>query len=308
MRTSSSFFRWIALLFLSCSAIWAQATAGLAGISGTVRDSSGSVIPEADVTVSNPQKGITRDLKSNDAGLFNVPGLQPATGYVVTVKKQGFANYESRDILLEVGQNLSVSAVLQPASSTQTVEVSGEAPQVDVNKQGVSQVVNQAQIDNLPINGRRVDSFVLLSPGATNDGTFGLVSFRGIAGGNSFLTDGNDTTDQFYNENAGRTRISSQISQDAVQEFQVLTDGYSAEFGRAVGGVINTVTRSGGNDFHGTAYGFFRTRTLNATDRYATYNPPEVRYQSGASLSRPIIKNKLFFFGDVEANRIIFAR
>ena len=94
-----------------------------------------------------------------------------------------------------------------------------------------------AQIDNLPINGRRVDSFVLLTPGVTNDGTFGLVSFRGIAGGNSFLTDGNDTTNTFYNENAGRTRISSQISQDAVQEFQVLTNGYSAEFGRASGGV-----------------------------------------------------------------------
>ena len=104
---------------------------------------------------------------------------------------------------------------------------------MDSSRTDVSQVVNSNQIVNLPINGRRVDSFVLLAPAVVPDGTFGLVSFRGTAGGNAFLTDGNDTTNAFYNENAGRTRISSQISQDAVQEFQVLSNGYSAEFGRA---------------------------------------------------------------------------
>ena len=109
------------------------------------------------------------------------------------------------------------------------------------------------------------------------DGTFGLVSFRGIAGGNSFLTDGNDTTEQYYNENAGRTRISSQISQDAVQEFQVVSNNYSAEFGRAMGGVVNTVTRSGSNDFHGTGYWFFRNQDFNAKDTFATINPHENR-------------------------------
>ena len=129
---------------------------------------------------------------------------------------------------------------------------------------------------------------MLLTPGVVPDGTFGLVSFRGIAGGNAYLTDGNDTTQGYYNENAGRTRISANISQDSVQEFQVLTNGYSAEFGRASGGVINTVTRSGGNDVHGTAYWFFRNRSLNARDRYATLNPPESRHQTGASIGGPI--------------------
>jgi hypothetical protein len=167
----------------------------------------------------------------------------------------------------------------------------------------VSQVVTTAQIDNLPINGRRVDSFVLLTPGVTNDGQFGLVSFRGVAGGNTFLTDGNDTTNQFYNENAGRTRITAQISQDAVQEFQVLSNGYSAEYGRAIGGVINTVTRSGSNELHGTAYWFFRNRSLNARDRYASYNPPEYRHQTGASLGGPIKKDKLFYFVNTEFTR-----
>jgi outer membrane receptor protein involved in Fe transport len=290
-------FRALVVSALLAGGLFAQATAGQAGIRGTVRDASGATIPGASVTITNPQRGITRQLVSNEAGLFNVPDLTPTTGYVVAVSKEGFAKYEAQGIELQVGQIQEISAVLQVSSSTQQVEVTSAVPLVDVNQQGVSQVVNQAQIDQLPINGRRVDTFVLLTPGVTNDATFGLVSFRGIAGGNAFLTDGNDTTNQFYNENAGRTRISSQISQDAVQEFQVLTDGYSAEYGRAVGGVVNTVTRSGSNDFHGTAYGFFRNKSLNAVDRYAAgYNPPEVRDQDGASLGGPIFKNKLFFF------------
>ncbi len=130
-----------------------------------------------------------------------------------------------------------------------------------------------------------------------------MISFRGISSGNAFLTDGNYTTNSFYMENAGRTRISTQISQDAVQEFQVLSDGYSAEFGRAMGGIINTVTRSGSNAYHGTAYEFFRNRSLNAPDRYAPYtvrNPPEWRHQAGGSLGGPIKKDKLFFFSNFE--------
>ena len=112
-------------------------------------------------------------------------------------------------------------------------------------------------------------------------------AFRGNPGGNSFLTDGNDTTNAFYDENAGRTRTYN-ISQDAVQEFQVVSSNFLAEFGRASGGVVNTVTRSGGNDLHGTAYWFFRNRSLNATDVTAHgINPPEWRHQAGASVGDP---------------------
>src|SRR5205823_8052580 len=171
-----------------------------------------------------------------------------------------------------------------------------EAPMVEDTKTGVSATVEKAQIDGLPINGRRVDTFVLLTPAVTNDGEFGLVSFRGIAAGNSFLTDGNDTTNSFYNENAGRTRISTQISQDAVQEFQVLSNGFSAEFVRALGGVINTVTRSGTNSIHGTGYGFYRSSTLEALDRYANgLRTPEHRDTVGFSVGGPIKKDKLFY-------------
>src|SRR5207244_4247117 len=123
------------------------------------------------------------------------------------------------------------------------------------------------------------------------------------AGGNVFLTDGNDTSNQFFHENAGRTRISTQISQDAVQEFQVLSSGYSAEYGRASGGIINTVTRSGGNDSYGTAYLFFRNRSLNARDPYSSINPSEKCYQTGASIGGKLVKDRLFYFVNVEAHR-----
>jgi len=169
----------------------------------------------------------------------------------------------------------------------------------------VSQVVDNAMINNLPINGRRVDQFVLLAPAVTKDADFGLVTFRGLAGGNNFLVDGNDTTNQYYNENAGRTRLGSQLSQDAVQEFQVLTSSYSAEFGRASGGVVNTITKSGTNNIHGTAFWFFRNRTMDAIDRFSLvngspFNPPEVRHQYGGTIGGPIKKDKLFLFFDAE--------
>src|SRR5438046_9235490 len=125
--------------------------------------------------------------------------------------------------------------------------------------------------------------------------------------GNAFLTDGNDTTNSYYNEAAGRTRISTQISQDAVQEFQVLSDGFSAEFGRAMGGVVNTVTRSGSNDVHGTGYWFFRNRSLNAADRYANgLNLPEWRHQAGGSVGGPIKKDKVFYFANFEVVKRTF--
>jgi hypothetical protein len=150
------------------------------------------------------------------------------------VSLQGFKTWEAKDFDVQVGQTVDFKVVLEVAGATAEVSVTADAPLVDSSKSGVAEVVSQDQIDNLPINGRRADSFVLLTPAVVPDGTFGLVSFRGIAMGNAFLTDGNDTTNSYYNEAAGRTRISTQISQDAVQEFQVLSDGFSAEFGRAM--------------------------------------------------------------------------
>ncbi len=289
---------------LSClSTIFLWAQAGNGGITGTVRDASGSPVPNAAVVVENADKGIKRELQTTGAGIFNAPSLVPASGYTVHINASGFAKYEATNITVEVGANVDLAIALQVASTSTTVEVTSTAEKVDDTKSGTTDLVDQLQIDNLPINGRRADTFALLTPGVTRDGTFGLVSFHGISAGNAFMTDGNYTTDSFYSENAGRTRISTQISQDAVQEFQVLSDGYSAEFGRAMGGIINTVTRSGTNEYHGTAYEYFRNRTLDARDRYATFNPKEWRHQAGATLGGPIKKDKLYFFTNFELVR-----
>jgi hypothetical protein len=298
--------RFLIALLLGGYAASAQSTAGVGAISGLVRDASGSVVPNAKVVVSNPSLGLTRTLSTNDAGIFTAGALPPARGYQITVTSQGFNQWELRDADLAVGQNLNLAIALAVATATTTVDVTAEAPIIESTRTDVSSVITQKQIEELPINGRRVDSFALLAPGVSADGTFGLLSFRGVAGGNAFLVDGNDTTEQFYNENAGRTRIASQLSQDAVQEFQVLSSNFAAEYGKAMGGVINTVTKSGTNDLHGTAFWFFRNRTLNARDRYATVNPPEYRHQTGGTLGGKIIKDKLFYFLSTEIQRRSF--
>src|SRR5262245_26601614 len=293
----------VAIVISLGTTVYSQSTAGLAGISGVVRDATGAVVPNAKVVVSNESKGVVRNVTTNEVGLFTAPALTPARGYSVKASASGFTEYEAQGLELLVGQNLNLNVELAISASATQVDVTVAAPLVEDTKTDVSEVIGTQQIQELPINGRRVDSFVLLTPAVSNDGTFGLLTFRGVAGGNSFLVDGNDTTEQFYNENAGRTRIASQLAQDAVQEFQVVSSNPTAEYGRPHGGVVNTVTRSGGNSLHGTAYWFFRNRTLNARDRYAAFNPPEVRHQAGASIGGPIKSDKLFYFFNTEISR-----
>ncbi len=288
-------------LFVMSGPMFGQAAS--ASINGTVLDATGGAVPAAAVTVTNPSLGIERKLETNAAGIFTAPDLAPARGYTVQVAKTGFATYQVNAFDLVVGQAVTINVSLTVAATGTQVNVTGDAPIVEATKTDVSGVVTQDQIDNLPINGRRVDAFVLLQPGVTNDAAFGLLTFRGNAGGNTFLTDGIDTTNTFYDENAGRTR-SYNIAQDAVQEFQVVTSNFLPEYGRASGGIVNTITRSGTNSIHGTAYWFFRNRTLNATDPTAQgVNPPEWRHQAGLSVGGPIKKDKLFYFFNGELQR-----
>ncbi|HZS53605.1 MAG TPA: TonB-dependent receptor [Bryobacteraceae bacterium] len=293
--------RMLGLSCLAASLVFGQAAT--ASIEGTVLDPSGTIVPEADVTVANNALGLERQLKTSGAGIFTATALPPSPGYTVTVTKAGFAKYTVNSFDLAIGQSLSLHVTLNIASTGTQVNVVAEAPIVETSKTDVSGVVSTHEIENLPINGRRVDAFVLLQPGVTNDASFGLLTFRGTAGGNTFLTDGIDTTNNFYDENAGRTR-SYNISQDAIQEFQVVTSNYLPEYGNAMGGVVNTITRSGTNSIHGTAYWFFRNRTLDATDPTALgVNPPEWRHQAGLSVGGPIKKDKLFYFFNGELQR-----
>jgi hypothetical protein len=293
-----------AVLFsFAAGASWAQSAAGVAGISGVVHDASGASVPGAKVVISNNAQGEVRSITTNGSGLFSAPALIPGAGYNVNVTAAGFAGWEVKDIDLRVGQDLTLTVNMSISQSATQVEVTGAAPLVDSSKTDVSQVVGTNDIMNLPINGRRVDAFVLNTPGVTNDATFGLLTFRGVAGNNSFLLDGNDNTEQFYDENAGRTRIQSQISADAVQEFEVVSANFSAEYGRAMGGVVNTVTKSGANALHGSAFYFLRSTGFDAHDPYSAFNPTEHRIQTGGTVGGAIIKNKLFYFLSTDITR-----
>ena len=286
-----------------CSAVSGQQLGANGSIHGVVRDPAGAVVPGAEVMIENASNSVKRTVHTDQDGVFTVPALPPAAGYSATVNKAGFAPSELAGITVLVGEDTNVAINLKIAGTRTKIAVEEAAPVASLTKVNVSQVIENSQIMDLPINGRRVDTYVLLTPAVVPDGVQGLVSFRGMAGGNAFLTDGNDTSNQFFSENAGRTRISTQISQDAVQEFQSLASGYSAEYGRASGGIINTITRSGSNDTHGTVYAYFRNRTLNARDPHSTINPPEKRLQTGASLGGNIVKDRLFYFFNTEIHR-----
>jgi Carboxypeptidase regulatory-like domain len=291
----------VCAIFASVAA--AQPLAGTGSISGTVRDATGAVVVGATVEVVNAERGFRRSATTDTRGEFAIIALEPASRYTLNVSKAGFTIQEKGEIEVLVGEVSTVDLTLQITPTQTKISVDAAAIVVDQSKTEISQVVRNSQILNLPINGRRVDTYALLTPAVVPDGSLGLVSFRGIAGGNSFLTDGNDTSNQYFDENAGRTRIFTQISQDAVQEFQVLSSGYSAAYGRAAGGIINTVTRSGSNTLNGTVYWFFRNRGLNARDPYGAINPPERRHQAGASIGGPIAKDKLFYFFNTEVHR-----
>jgi hypothetical protein len=290
------------LLFLPVS-VFAQAAGGVAGISGTVHDATGAAVPNAKIVISSASQGQIRSLTSNGSGVFAAPALIPGSGYQVTITATGFAPYDVKDIDLQVGQNLDLNVRLQVGAATTQIEVSAAAPLIDDTKSDVSQVVGTREIMELPINGRRVDSFVLNTVGVTNDATFGLLTFRGVAGNNSFLLDGNDNTEQFYDENAGRTRIQSQVSADAVQEFEVVSANFSAEYGRAMGGVVNTVTKTGQNAVHGSAFYFLRSTGFDAHDPYSAFNPTEHRIQTGGTVGGAIVKDKLFYFLSTDITR-----
>ncbi len=299
----------LTVLFCIASVAAVAQSAGFGAVSGVVQDATGAVVPGAHVTLDNPSKGIHREMDTTSSGNFDFQNIVPASGYGVKVSKDGFAILEYKDVTVQVGETVSLMPKLSVASAGTQVEVTTQAPLVDFQKTDTSTVVNSDQILELPINGRRVDNFVMLTPGVSNDGAFGLLSFRGNPGGNNFQTDGVDTTNAYYGENAGRTRTYN-ISQDAVQEFQVVSSNYAAEFGKAAGGVVNTVTRSGTNSYHGSLYEFYRTATLAAIDRSTVnglaprgINPPEWRHQAGVSIGGPIMKDKLFFFFNGELFR-----
>lgn len=293
----------IGLLVLALSAVALAQSTTTGSIGGVVTNPNKEVVPGAAVTVRNSETNREESATTDDQGRFKVVNLQPGI-YTITVNSTGFSPYVAERVVVEVGRETSLEVSLSLGAVTGSVDVSAEAPVINTTQQDFSTNINQTSINELPINGRRASSFVLLTPGAVPDGDFGLVSFRGISGLlNNSTVDGGNNNQAFFAEEAGRTRISSSISQAAVREFQVNTSNYSAEYGRAAGGVVNTVTKSGTNDFHGGLFYYLRDNELGARNPRGfnpltgeALKPVDRRHQFGGTIGGPIVENKLFFF------------
>ena len=303
-----SFRLWVMAAVL-CSSVAVAQTTGAGTITGTVTDQSGSAVPGAAVVVRNVNTGTERALVTNAAGLYVAPFMQPSM-YEITANKAGFGKILRKDLTLQVGQVLAVDIALPLQTTMETVTVTGEAPIVDTEKTDVSQVVSAGFVSNLPIDGRRWENFVLLTPNATTDGDSGLVSYRGISGlYNGTAVDGANNNVQLWSETRGRaTGIAYVFSQDSVQEFQVSTANYSAELGGAAGGITNAVTKSGTNTLHADLFYYLRYPAWNALDPIAKaqgiYSQPvHQQQQFGGSIGGPIIKDKLFLFGTYDGSR-----
>jgi hypothetical protein len=307
-------------LLLAAPAYAQSSTTG--GIAGTITDNGGALLPKATVMVTNAATGVTRKTTGSDKGEYRVSELEPGV-YSVAISADGFSTYQADLVTVTVGSISNVSPKLTVGSTSEKVEVTDEAPSINLADNAITTTIDQDRIDNLPINGRRFSSFALLTPGVvSNSDGFGLLSFRGI----SFLlnnseVDGMDNNQAYFSEERGRTRASYSISQAAVQEFQVNTSNYSAEYGRAAGGVINTITKSGTNEFHGEVFFYDRDNDFGASNPYTqqivqqagtnnflaqNYKPKDVRKQFGFGLGGPLLRDKLFFFYSYDQSQRIF--
>jgi outer membrane receptor protein involved in Fe transport len=285
----------VVCLWAMASAALAQSQLGAGSISGTVSDSNGAVIAGATVTITNAGTGLVRKLTTGDAGQFNAPAL-PVGEYAARVEKTGFSTLDQIGLIVNVGGTTTLRLELKPGAANEVVNIVA-AQTLDAARTEETTLINRTQINDLPINGRRADQFALLAPGVTREGRFGLLSYRGQSGVfNNFTLEGNDDNQAYFSEARGRTRIASNISADAVQEFQVAQSNFLPEFGRSAGGGINATVRSGTNTFHGDGFWYFRNEAFSARDPLATINPEERRDQFGGSFGGPVVKDKLFFF------------
>ncbi len=315
--------RWLTLLCVLGCAIFASAQSDTGQISGTVTDPSGAVVAGATVSVTNVGKDRTVTVQTGGAGEFSVPALNPGH-YKIDVKAANFKSV-TQEVDLQVGQVLPLDFSLPPGSTTETVEVSSAPPQVATDSSDLGAVIQGRQVIDLPINARNFTTLATLVPGVTrgnntngdatgasgNAETYRYNSSGGASlavnglrpQANNFLLDGFDNNESLVNT------IIFFSAPDAIQEFRVETNVAPAEFGRAGGGVINTAIKSGTNEIHGTVYEFFRNSALDANVWTTAQNPkknPFHQNQFGGSAGAPIIKNKLFIFGDYQGFRSSF--
>jgi hypothetical protein len=297
------------LCLMTTPAARAQSTTDGA-IGGTVLDSSGAAVANAHVSARNNGTNEEQSVTTDETGYYRITKLQPGS-YTVSVEVAGFAPYKAERVIVQVGSVTELAVHLNVASAGATIVVSEETPQVNTTSAEFAPTVDQVAINNLPINGGRWSDFALLTPSVVNDSNgFGLLSFRGISTLlNNNTVDGADNNQAFFSEERGRTRVGYSSAKAAVQEFQVNTSNYSAEYGRAAGAVVNTVTKSGANQFHGEGYFYDRDNEWGATNPFTkittqtspgvfssnVFKPVDVRKMGGFGIGGRIWKDKLFF-------------
>jgi len=303
--------RWIVVSLLLVSCLRAQSES--ANITGTVTDTSGSLLPQVVISVTNQDTSVATSTVTNEGGRYFLPGLRPGS-YAISAARSGFKKFVNSGLTLQVNQTAGVDITLHVGDVAEQITVSAEASLLETETSGRGAVIDSRKIVELPLNGRDYNLLAQLSPGVLPatprlqsigfKGAFNVNGNRAFQ--NAFLLDGVDNTSYSNSFRGGNTQI-VQPSIDALQEFKIQTNAYGAEFGRSAGAVINAVIKSGSNALHGSAYEFHRNRSLDATNFFSNKTggdePFRLRNQFGGTLGGPIIKDKLFLFGDYEGLR-----
>ena len=281
-------------------------------LGGRVTDQSGAAVPGATVLLQNLATGVQQLAETNNAGLYRFPVLTPGS-YSIATSLKGFRDVQALVRVL-VGNSTSLDVTLQVGTSSDAVKVIGTTPLLRPEESAASTVLEHSFIEELPLNGRKYTDFTTLTPNTSYDGDTGLVSIAGQQGGedsgyangngsNAFAVDGSNATSNYFADIIGRYRIPYLYGEDAIQEFQVSVSPYSAVYGGGAG-FVNSVTRSGSNAFHGSAFYYNRnsaTGANDALDKASGFPKPEDALQQfGAGVGGPILRNRLWFFVDYE--------
>jgi Carboxypeptidase regulatory-like domain/TonB dependent receptor len=294
----------LALIILFPTSVHAQSSSAMGRLEGTVTDSSGAGVPAADLTARNQNTGVSTTVQSGAGGEFTFLYLEPGS-YEVSIERAAFKKLVLKDVAVTVGTRAIIHPELAVGRVDTTVSVSAATALVDTAESSLGSVVDRHTIESLPTNGRNFNDFALLTPGATTDGDFGMISFNGVAGNfNNYTVDGGNNNNAFFSQQIGRTSIPFQFSEDVIREFQVTSTGFEAEFGQSGGGLVNTVTKSGTNQLHGDSYYYIQDSATSANDKIneqqGIAKPHDRRQQFGGTVGGPIIHDRLFFLGNYE--------
>jgi hypothetical protein len=301
----------LSLALLASSAVVGQQDT--ATMTGEVRDTSGALIPKAAITVTNTSTNLSFKGESNDSGLYTIVSLRPGL-YSVSVERDGFKRLVHPAITLQVNQVVRLDFTLEIGELSATVEVTTATQLIESQTSSRGAVIEQKKILELPLNGRDYNQLALLSPGVLpSTPRLAAVNFKGAINvngnrtfNNVFLLDGVDNI-SYSNSFRGENVQMIQPSIEALQEFKIQTNAYSAEFGRSSGAVVNATIRSGANSLRGTAYEFLRNDVLDANNFFSNAlgapKPVRKRNQFGAAIGGPIVKNRTFWFADFEGLR-----